>query len=482
MSKSIKKNYILNLVTQILTFMTPFLTAPYIARVLNADGIGFFSYAQSISSYFTLLAVLGINDYGRRQVAYYQDDIEKRSFYFWNIKALSFMTVTLCTAAYVIFILPRFNYHIIYILLIANIVSNFFDVNWFFASLEQFEKIVFRNIFIRIFDVAYIFLFVHSKDDLVIYAFGMVLVNFFMNVCLCGMLPKYIKKPDFSKIRPFTDFKVILTLFLPAISVTLFSSIDKTMLGVLSKSPFENGYYEQTMKLVNMALAVITSVSVVVSPRIGYLVEKKDFEQIKGYMLKTFQFIFLLAFPMMFGLIAIVPFFIPWFYGQGFDKVVILMQILSPLILFMGISKMIASQYLIQIKQENKVTLSIFIGGGINIILNYILIPRYLSVGAAIASSVSEFIVLVVTLYFVRKEFSPFLIVISSLKYLILSILMFVILHFISAALSPSIISTLILIAFGIGIYILFLMLVRDSFCIDFFRTIRRKIFERGME
>ena len=55
--KSIKKNYLFNLGNQILTFVTPLITAPYLSRVLEADGIGTFSYIESICSYFALMSI-----------------------------------------------------------------------------------------------------------------------------------------------------------------------------------------------------------------------------------------------------------------------------------------------------------------------------------------------------------------------------------------------------------------------------------------
>ena len=70
--KSIKKNYMYNLIYQILTLITPFITTPYLSRVLGANGVGTYSYIDSVCSYFVLFATLGLTTFGQREVSYVQ--------------------------------------------------------------------------------------------------------------------------------------------------------------------------------------------------------------------------------------------------------------------------------------------------------------------------------------------------------------------------------------------------------------------------
>ena len=62
----VKKNFIYRTLYEILTVITPFITTPYVSRVLGADGIGIYSYTASIMAYFTLFAALGTMSYGER--------------------------------------------------------------------------------------------------------------------------------------------------------------------------------------------------------------------------------------------------------------------------------------------------------------------------------------------------------------------------------------------------------------------------------
>ena len=77
--KSIKKNYIYNMLYQLLVILLPIITTPYLARRLGANGNGTFGYTVSIVTYFILFSSLGISMYGQREIAYNQNNKEKRS-------------------------------------------------------------------------------------------------------------------------------------------------------------------------------------------------------------------------------------------------------------------------------------------------------------------------------------------------------------------------------------------------------------------
>ncbi|MCD8155622.1 MAG: oligosaccharide flippase family protein, partial [Clostridiales bacterium] len=83
--RSLKVNYIFNTAYQVLILIVPLITTPYISRVLGAEQIGIYSYTYSIVSYFLLVAVMGTATYGQRTIAYFQQDMYKRSCKFYEI-------------------------------------------------------------------------------------------------------------------------------------------------------------------------------------------------------------------------------------------------------------------------------------------------------------------------------------------------------------------------------------------------------------
>ena len=64
-NKSIRKNFVYNLIYQLLTIILPLITTPYVSRVLGAFNVGIYGYALSISAYFVLFGTLGTILYGQ---------------------------------------------------------------------------------------------------------------------------------------------------------------------------------------------------------------------------------------------------------------------------------------------------------------------------------------------------------------------------------------------------------------------------------
>lgn len=474
MSKNLKLNYVYNLIYQLITFITPLITAPYIARVLGPECIGELSYTESVVSYFVLFASLGMSTYGAREISYVQDDIQKRSEIFWNTKILSFFTSITCLIIYFFFLLLKNGNNKLFILASVLIANVFFDVTWFFQGLEEFGKIVLRNILFRLLSVCFIFIFVHSKNDFYIYVTGLYILQFLCTASLIPLLKPYICKPQ--KIKPFTNFKTILSLFIPTIAISIYTVFDKTMIGIFSMNSSENGFYEQALKLSKMLLIIITSLGVVVVPRIGKFIGLGDYESVKKYMYRSYQFVFLLGIPLYLGLYIVSKNFVPWFYGDDYEKVIPLLKILGFLILSIGINNVTGVQYLVPTKRQNLFTFTVLIGATVNFILNLFLIPKFYSIGAAIASVIAETTIAIIQLFLVRKELSILSILKKSWKYFIGGFAMFFVLLLISDKLVPSIRNTLILFIVGVVVYSLSLFLLQDEFFLNNVRNILYKI------
>lgn len=472
--KSIKKNYIYNVSYQILVLLTPLITTPYLSRTLEADGVGTVSYAESIVSYFVLFATFGMTTYGQREVSYVQDSREKRTVVFWETKILEVITSCISLLIYLPMAIRQPN-STMYLVLALNIVAVIANVTWFFQGMEEFGKIVLRNVIFKFINIVYIFVFVKTKEDIVIYAFGLACFLFLSNASLWFYLPKYIGKIDFNAIHPFKNIKVVISLFVPTIAVQVYTVLDKTMIGLITKNAFENGYYEQAIKISKMTLTIVTSLGTVMVPRIGSHYAKGETEIVSTLMYRAYQFVWFMGIPLCFGLLGIASNFVPWFYGDGFDKVVPLLSILGFLILAIGINNVTGIQYFIPTGRQNLFTLTVMIGAVVNFVLNLFLIHFYQSIGAAIASVVAETVIAIVQIYIVRNELSPKKIVFSSWHYFVSGTVMLVVLRIFSRFLMPSTFNTFIMIAFGALIYLGVLFIMRDSFVIRNYNVIIAK-------
>lgn len=482
MQKSVKKNYIFNAMYQLLLLVVPFITTPYLSRVLGANGIGIYSYANSMVSYFILFACLGTGTYGQRAISYVQDDVEKRSKAFWETFCFRLIMSLITLVFYGIYIFTIKENRLIFIILSLNIMNIIFEISWFFQGMEDFQKTVLRSAFVKILNIIFIFAFIKSSDDLVLYVLGTMVLTVLGSMSLWTYLPKYVIKVK--DIKPFRDFKTILKLFLPTIAIQVYTLVDKSMIGWFSEGSnyFENGYYEQAEKVIKICLTVVTSLGTVMIPRIGRVFKEGNTKKVQEYMYKSYRFILLLAIPICLGLISISSIFVPIFFGPGYEKVETLLIVLSFLVIVIGLSNANGYQYFVPTGQENILTLTVVIGAISNFIMNLILIPRYYSVGASISSVVAESLVTLVGFIYIRKEkiFSLRKIVKESLKYFISGITMFVILLFIKQYLSVSVISLGILIVAGGIIYFAMLLILKDEFVLklinDFIEMIKHKL------
>lgn len=459
-----------------LTIITPLITTPYVSRKLGAEGIGQYSFTASIVTYFTMVAALGTARYGQREISYSQDDYERRSCSFWKIETLSIVSTAICLIAYIIYVFIVNNNIILYSIQTVSIIAVAVDISWFFQGLEEFGRIVKRNVFFKIINIAFIFLAIHSKEDLSIYVLGICLITLLSNVSLWPYLRGNVRKLLKSDLYFKSILPEVLMLFVPSVAISIYTVLDKTMIGVITGSAFQNGYYEQSLKISRTALTIVTSLGIVMVPRIGHLYFEGKNELVREYMYKSYRFVWMIGIPLSLGLCAIANNLVPWFFGPGYDDVVPILQVSSFLIIAIGINNVTGVQYMIPTKRHNLFTLTVVIGATINFIMNYFLIRGYMATGAAGASVIAESVIAIVQLYIVRKELSLKLIFKSSIKYLVSGILMFVGLRFLSNYLSPSILHSLILMCIGSIIYFLLLIIMRDAFFLQQIASIKQFI------
>lgn len=424
---SVKKNFSYNLIYQILILIVPLVTAPYVSRVIGAEGQGIFSYTYSIVQYFGLFAMLGLSNYGNRTIAKNRGNKKRLSKEFWSIYILQLITSSIVMLIYIIYICVFVKQYKIYaIFQLIYMMSVFFDINWFFFGMEKFKLTVTRNIIIKLLSIVNILLFVKSKDDLILYTIIMTSTTFISNIALWPFVKKEV---DFVKITVNDIRKHIkpnFILFIPVIAVSLYKIMDKVMLG--SMSTIENvGYYENAEKIINILMAFITSLGTVMLPRISNLVAKGKRDEIDCYINKSMEFVMFLSIPLAFGLLAIGGNFAPIFFGNEFIVTGHIIEYLSFTIIFISWANVIRTQYLIPNEKDKEYIISVFLGAVVNFIINIILIPRYSSIGAAIGTIFAEAAVMFYQTYVVRNQLRIKRYLMYLIKFLTEGIVMFII-------------------------------------------------------
>ena len=480
---SIKRNILYNTFYQVLTIILPFITAPYISRVIGAAGIGTYSYTLSIQTYFSMFAALGTASYGIREIARNRDDEYKRSKIFWEIELLTVITTTICLIGWMVVIGISNEYKIFFVILTMNLINTMFDISWFFAGMEQFKYTIIQNTFFKILGVVALFIFVKRPEDVTLYVLIMSLSTLLGTISMWLYLPKFIKKVKFKELKVFPHFKETLIYFIPTIATSVYTVLDKTLIGVITKEPKQNGYYEQAIKIINMASAVtFASLNTVLSSRNSYLFIEKKEDEIKKKINLSINYILFLGIGMVLGLMAVTDKFVPIFYGKGYDEVITLIKILSPLIIIIGISNCLGSQYYNPAGLRSKSVKFIIAGASTNLVLNLILIPKFGAEGAAFATIVAESTITLLYLKFCNNFYSLKLIIKNGWKKMLSGIIMYIFIILINNVKLNSVLIMGLQIVVGILIYVICLFVLKDEFIKTILESIKEKYLKKVNE
>ena len=472
MKKSIAKNYIYNLIYQMLTILLPLVTTPYLSRVLGAEPIGIYGYTISIVTYFILFGTLGVSMYGQREIAYRAQDKKERSKAFWEIISIRTITLSISILLFYLIYGRSGDYALYYRILIIQLIANMFDISWLFQGIEEFDKTVVRNLIVKLLSLVLIFVVIKTPNDLWKYFAIYVGAELIGNITLWLYTPKYLEKINIKELELKKHLKPTIALFVPQIAIQIYTVLDKTMIGNITNDMTEVGYYEQAQKIVKAALTVTTALQTVMNSRIANAYANKNEEEIKTCLKTSFNFVWFLTIPMAFGLMAIATKFVPWYYGAGFDGVVPIMIATSPILIPIGLSGVTGIQYLVQIGKQKIFTISVTVGAIVNIILNMILIHYFRGVGAVLASIIAEITILGIQLKYIREQFKIKDILKLAVKCLIAGIIMFLVVALITKYMPVSIMNTVIQIVVGGIVYLGVLIILKYQFLKDIYNQV----------
>lgn len=470
MKRSVKKNYILNLIYEVYALIIPLAVTPYVSRVLGENASGRYSFTYSICTYFTLFAALGFNRYAQRLIAQYQGMAEKQSIAFYEIIIARFFSVGFTLIVYyalIIFDCYDAKYSQLMTIMSINIIAVAFDIAFFFQGNEEFGKIVFRNIIIKTSGFICIFAFVKGPNDLWIYTLIQSLIVGVNAISLWVYMPRYLVKIEWRNIRPLRHIPKTLVLFLPTIATSVYTSLDKTLIGIITANEVENGNYEYASQLVRMAMTVITSLGTVMIPRNSQQIASGNLKKVEDNIYYSSRFVFFVGIPLTFGLMAISEKFMPWYLGPGYDKAALLVMILSPLIIIVGLSNVFGLQFLIPNNEDKKFTMAIILGAVTNFLLNCIMIKNWGSYGAALASIIAELVVTITMLIMVRKHIDFVHVLLDSWKYFLSGSAMYLVCSWYSRLFSFGFMNLILTIIIGALVYFGLLLILRDEYLIS---------------
>jgi len=427
-TESIKKNFAYQMCYEVLVFILPFITSPYVSRVIGAKGLGIYSYTYSVANYFVLFGMLGIKNYGSRLIAKSRDDEDELNRQFSDLVTVHIIISLICLGIYMIyafFFSTNRTYAMIQTFFVA---SSVFDIGWFYFGIEKFKLTVMRNSLYRILTVICVFTFVKHKNDLIIYTVILAVGSLLSFTTLWVPLRKYVKYVKPNPKGMMNHVKPMAVLFIPAIAISVYKYMDKIMVGYMCDKS-ELGYYENAEKVVNIPVTVISSFGTVMLSKMSNLAANKDKKNSDRYLSVSMKYIMWMSFGMGMGLMGVGNTFAPVFWGKGFIKSGELILWLSVTIPFIAFANVIRTQYLIPNERDKDYVISVVTGAVVNFIVNYLLIPYYGAMGATVGTIFAEASVCLMQMFMVRKNLKIGEYIKNSLFFLLSGLIMFIIIY-----------------------------------------------------
>lgn len=444
---------------QLLKIVVPLITIPYLSRTLGAEGVGVYSYTYTVANYFVLFGALGMATYGVREIAIVRHDRSRRSFVFWNILASQMIVGALVVGLYFVYLgTLAGGYTFEMALWIPWVVSSMLDVSWLMFGMEDFKRTAIRSIVLKVLELAAIVVFVKTPDDVWVY---ILIISLEMLVSQLLLWPFVMDHVDFCK----PTWRVVVShflpnarLFVPVIAISLYTTIDRLMLGLMS-SMTQVGYFDYSEKICKIPMALITAVGTVMLPHVSHMVERGRFDEMKRLLGRSMWAMQIGAVGLAAGIVAVAPEFVPFFFGPDYSSCIELVAALAIIIPIITFTNVVGKQYLLPTFKDSVYIASVCAGAVVSVASNLVLIPRFGAMGAAASTILAESTVLLAQSVYARKRLPVVRYALAVVPYAICGMAMVVVVRNCADALqgvfTSSVLCLMCEIAIGAGVYVL---------------------------
>ena len=250
MSNSIRVNFLYSAILTVSNYFFPFITYPYVSRVLGVEKIGICNFVDGIIHYFILFSMLGIVSVGIREIAKNRNDTQKINRAFSTLFLLNTMSTTIVLAILIscIFFIPKFYiYKELMLIGVLKLISNYLLIEWLYKGLENFKLITQRTIIIKIVYVISIFVFVQNESDFIVYYLLTVLMITF-NAIYNLLYARKLISFSFVEVNMKYYIKPFFTIGIYMLLTSMYVSFNVAYLGFVANE-IEVGYYTTATKI-----------------------------------------------------------------------------------------------------------------------------------------------------------------------------------------------------------------------------------------
>lgn len=471
MKRSLTANFIFSIINTLTGLLFPLITFPYITHIFLAEDVGLVNYYNSIISYVLLLTGIGIPSYATKQIAILSKD--KREQHRQAVEIMLLHLMLTIVGYLIIIIIPLFVNNVnqnvcLFYLLSIQLLFNTLGCEWFFKGTEDFKYIAIRSFILRLICVFLLFIFVKDRSDLYSYGIYTVLVSVGSNIFNFIKIQKVIdyRIIDFKELCIFRHVKPSVLIFGLSLITSLYLNLDTVMLGLLGDNS-SVGYYSTAIKLPKTLMSLSTALTFVLLPRLSALAIDNNHEGFMSLVKKSVEVIIFISVPLVIYMEFLADDLILLLCGKNYYPSIVCMQILTPILLFIGTSYVVA-QIFYPLNKLKYMYISALSASSMNVILNIFLIPLYKENGAALATLFAEFTSLIVYIYCAYKILNIKLIGARNLFDFIIAIIVMILIILLTKQFDLSIIYEIILTCvLGFTSYLCSLYILKNKILYD---------------
>ena len=466
-SGTLARNALLNAIKQGCAVLFPVLSFAYCTRILGKEGLGIYSFSQSIVSYFILIAALGIPNYAIREGVACRDNpsrIRKFINQIFTINILSTILAYVLLAIAIITVPKLWTYKLVISLLSVQLILNTIGADWINTIFEDYLYLTIRYIVLQIVSFGCLLLFVHSSYDVLIYSLITMLANAGGNIVNIFYLKKQKIYPHITLNMEFNKHIIpIIILFANSVAGIIYLNSDITMIGFYLGEA-ETGIYTASSKVYTLVKTLINAIIMVTIPRFSYYIANDNNDDYKEKINSISDILLMILIPCLVGMIMEADKILLLVAGNGYETGVNVVCVLSFSLLFAVGACLFSYSVLIPNKKEKEFMIATIVAALINIVLNFFFIRTLGIVGAAITTLIAEIIVFGMTFFHARKIILPQLDRKSILSSICGGAIVFLVCYLVNTMKIDGITKLAISISASIIVYVIILFILKNRY------------------
>lgn len=408
---SLKKNFVMNALLSLSSFIFPLITYPYINRILGTLNKGKVITVTSVLSYFIMFSQLGIPSYGVKLCASVRDDKEKFSKAVHELLIINFLTslIAYVVLFFVVLLVPDFRgEYKLFLVMCPNILLTAIGIEWMYRALEKYDYITIRSLIFKVIAVIAMYMLVHKRENYLIYGVITIFAASASSVLNFINARKYIYTKPMKGYEFRKHLKAVGAYFGMSCATTVYLHLDTIMLKFLCGSSDEGfsqtGIYDTAVKVKSILTSIVTSLGAVLLPRSSYYFKLNKIDEVQKISRKALNLVFVLSLPLMVYFMIYAKQAVLFLSGEDFLEAVLPMQTIMPTIVCIGITNIIGFQLLIPSGKINVVLQSVILGAIVDLVINFALIPFIRCEGAAAGTMAAEIAVLIYQLVYMSRH------------------------------------------------------------------------------